>query len=179
LTALLGHKPYSTIAPNKFAYKAKPGSTPGRSGGDPLSKTAKYSNRRFVQKSTAVAPTGRRTKKPVPGKREPWMLDPRSRVFDDGRQELRGIDKENRREEIFERAGNRCEDTVLLPVVDGMFVRPEVRCYMPATEWSHMPCKHSKVGNGHGRGFKCDAMSCGIASCKKCHERLHAGRKAA
>jgi hypothetical protein len=185
-------KPYkhSTLR-YKFAYKAKPGSTPGiynnlSMPGGSLPKTSQVSNRSLSKKSTAAGgKTGRRSKKPVAGKREPWMLDERSRVFPDGRQELRGIDRSNRRHEVFVRSEGRCEETVLRIVNRGTFLERHMalRCNRPITEqsmhWSHQPCIHTGVGNGHGRGFKCDAMSCGIASCKKCHERLHAGRKAA
>lgn len=100
----------------------------------------------------------------------------KSRIYPDGREELRGADKSNRHDEIFERAGGRCEEIKkyrLQPFCMSPSFKVERRCNAPATEWSHKPCIHIKVGNGHGRGFKCDAMSCGIASCRECHKKAH------
>ena len=107
----------------------------------------------------------------------PWMGDPRSRVFADGRQELRGKDKAYRRLEIFLRADGKCEEIIYckLPGCQPAIAYHNWRCHNVPTEWSHIQCKHSKVGSGHGRGFKCDALECGIASCKACHERRHGG----
>lgn len=118
--------------------------------------------------------------KPPNGLTFPGALDPRSRRYPDGREELRGADKSKRRVEIFERAGQYCEEVIrcqLSECNEGGKAWHTYRCPNKPTEWSHKPCIHIKVGNGHGRGFKCDALTCGIASCKECHDRFHAGKE--
>ena len=114
---------------------------------------------------------------PANGLAIPGALDKRSRRWPNGREELRGKDKEKRRAEIFERAGDRCEELIGEPIVTVQTTEGPVgiyfRCNRPATEWMHQPCIHLKVGNGHGRGFKCDSASCGKAGCTDCHKRAH------
>lgn len=120
---------------------------------------------------------------PVPG-----ALDKGSHFTKDKREKLFGVDKIARRMEIFERSGGRCEARHLGSFVnisgDGERVQAEYRCFRPivfedeqpnSMEWSHKKCIHIGVGNGHGRGFKCDALSCGEASCKQCHRDFHGG----
>lgn len=100
---------------------------------------------------------------PVPG-----ALDPSSHLTKDKREKLFGVDKTNRRMEIFERSGGRCE-----ALVSRMHSsRWNDRCNRPITwedfEWSHL--KHGAK--------KDDRKSGGIASCKQCHRDRHAGRTA-
>lgn len=119
----------------------------------------------------------RKYSKPPNGLTFPGALDPRSRRYPDGREELRGKDKSNRRAEIFERAAGMCEKSFgsigLNSEGQVFYGRIITLCPNRAAEWSHQPCIHIGVGNGHGRGFKCDAMSCGIASCAECHRKAH------
>lgn len=114
----------------------------------------------------------RKHAKPPNGLTFPGALDPRSKRWENGREELRGADKNKRRAEIFERAGGRCEEILAVSFIPVLITR---RCPNLATEWSHKPCIHIGIGNGHGRGFKCDSISCGIASCKSCHQKFHGG----
>lgn len=81
------------------------------------------------------------------------------------RVRLYGKAREQRRTEIFERAGGRCEEIwgfVALPTSEGPLIL-SARCKNPATEWSH---------KRHGSN-KCDCLECGIASCSECHRRRH------
>lgn len=76
--------------------------------------------------------------------------------------------REQRRAEIFARAGGRCEERVTYygPFEGQTFMG---RCMNKATEWSHAR---------HGAN-KCDCLDpkCSIASCTECHRKRHAGGK--
>lgn len=105
--------------------------------------------------------------------------------FGHKRERLHGAARSARRAEIFERAGGRCEEQVIVswvttgytihgdygstPVYEHIPIRE--RCPNRATEWSH---------KRHGSN-KCDCYSptakdaCSIASCSDCHRKRHAG----
>lgn len=70
-----------------------------------------------------------------------------------GRERLHGKDKEQRRGEIFERSGGRCE----VIKADGK------RCENPIT-WFSMHWSHDR----HAAN-KDDSVNAGLASCQECH----------
>jgi len=85
------------------------------------------------------------------------------------RVRLYGKAREQRRAEIFARAGGRCEEIIEIRFT-GVLGYPSsnfMRCPNRATEWSHI--KHGPR--------KCDCLSpnCNIASCHECHVKRHAG----
>lgn len=83
------------------------------------------------------------------------------------RVRLYGKERAKRREEIFERAGGRCEETYALHFsgFEDISLVPYVRCNAMATEWSHLR---------HGAN-KCDCLDprCNWASCSDCHTKRH------
>ena len=82
------------------------------------------------------------------------------------RVRLYGKAREQRRAEIFARAGGRCEERIPHRLYNGFYFMDTTRqCGRPATEWSHMR---------HG-AHKCDCLSpkCSIASCEECHKKRH------
>jgi hypothetical protein len=83
------------------------------------------------------------------------------------RVRLRGVARDKRRVEVFERAGGRCEERISWKgwIHGAGEVLVSDRCPNRATEWSHMR---------HGSN-KCDCLSpkCNIASCHECHVKRH------
>ena len=82
------------------------------------------------------------------------------------RVRLYGKAREQRRAEIFARAGHYCEEIIRCPLPEcneGGKAWHVYRCPNKPTEWSHMR---------HGP-HKCDCLECGIASCTECHRRRH------
>jgi cytochrome c553 len=79
-------------------------------------------------------------------------------------ERLHGQAKTDRRREIFERSGGKCEAEKVSNIG---FMMVYVRCEAPITwetmEWSH---------KAHG-ARKSDSMAGGIASCKECHRNNH------
>lgn len=136
--------------------------------------------------SAEPAKIQRRISKPIPSRKKRSTTPIRSTPFEgrldklshwtaSGNLKLYGDDKIAMRARIFERAGGRCEEMVFRPyAVRGDSVRfTDMRCPNAATEWSHRPCVHIKVGSGHGQGFKCDSDLCGAAECERCHRNSH------
>lgn len=84
---------------------------------------------------------------------------------------LRGKAKTERRRDIFERSGGRCEQMIPLRYNTclhfGLPIGTTERCWKRIT-WDSMEWSH----NRHAAN-KCDCMECGIASCKECHARRH------
>jgi hypothetical protein len=84
----------------------------------------------------------------------------------------RKSDIDKRRAEVFERAGGRCEEWIVIgpDYVEGFGACNKMkRCPNRATQWSH--AKHA--------ARKCDCYSptaagaCSIASCEDCHTKRH------
>ncbi len=112
-----------------------------------------------------------RQRKRIPTKRAtPRVIHP-ERSGGHHRVRLHGKAREQRRAEVFERAGGRCEEKypAMVPSIGGDLNGEWmiVRCPNRATEWSHIR---------HGSN-KCDCFSpdCNIASCHECHRKRHAG----
>jgi hypothetical protein len=100
--------------------------------------------------------------------RLPEWIDPRSKLFPGGRQELHGADKTARRRELFERSDGRCEAKTMTTGIVYQGIEFYFRCNRPIT-WELMEWSHEK----HGRGKRDDSMAGGIASCKPCHRAVH------
>jgi len=124
-----------------------------------------------------------RYKRPNPKRKTPRAVhSERTAHLNGGHKRVRlyGAERMKRRDEIFARAGGRCEEMVVVatwgdPFIEAIFgpntFRAVIRCPNRATQWSH--AKHA--------ARKCDCYSptsigaCSIASCDGCHERRHAG----
>lgn len=132
-----------------------------------------------IKPKKKIAPHKKRSTTPIRSKPFEGRLDKRSHWTASGNLKLYGADKEAMRAQIFERAGGRCEGVEVVkqwcqdPYRAPVLLESEEFCGAPATEWSHKPCVHIKVGSGHGQGFKCDSELCGAAECERCHRKSH------
>jgi len=106
-----------------------------------------------------------RSKPPRKKRSKPRAVHSERSGLEHKRIRLYGAARAKRREEIFARAGGKCED--LVPYRRFWF-NGEIeygRCNNRATEWSH--ARHA--------ANKCDCLDpkCSIASCKDCHDKRH------
>jgi len=113
-----------------------------------------------------------RYKRPNPKRKTPRAVrSERTAHLNGGHKRVRlyGAERMKRRDEIFARAGGRCEEILGRPSAFYPGFIYKFRCPNPATQWSH--ARHNSN--------KCDCYSpiaqgaCSIASCDGCHEHRH------
>lgn len=141
----------------------------------PAVKLLRAGNKTDAKIRKPIPSRKKRSTTPIRSKPFEGRLDKRSHWTASGNLKLFGKDKSAMRERIFERAYGWCQERTPEVVMNicGIDVHTTDKCHNRATEWSHKPCIHIKVGSGHGQGFKCDSDLCGAAECERCHRNSH------
>ena len=132
----------------------------------------RISSKRLAQMGGKAFSTIQKRTKPPAKRKTPRAVHSERTAHITGHKRIRlyGNAREQRRAEIFARAGGRCEEMVWsVQGMAGNYKWGFYPCRNYATEWSHLK---------HGPN-KCDCLDpkCSIASCTECHRRRHAGGK--